>query len=133
MLPTGQLPQNSMDTSDPTAGDALQAAFEAMVLDWQDVTAHSMFGHPSYKAAGIIFALLVTEGVILTRLSVDERPVLAARFETGPFEANGQTVSKWVRVGVGPDELDGLEPFVRASHEAARSESRDVPPPANES
>lgn len=121
-----------METFDAEAGAALKSTVESIVREWQGVTVHTLFGHPSYEAGGTIFALLRTDGVVLTRLPDAERERLGARYEAGPFEAGGQTIDSWVHVPVGADDVDGLLPFLRASHAAALSESRPVPPPADE-
>lgn len=118
-----------METFDEAAGGALKVAFEEVVLDWREVTTPWMFGYPTYKAGGTIFAMVVNDGLVFTRLPDVERERLAGVYQTGPFEAGGQTIGSWVHVVVGADYLDGLVPFVRASHEAALSESRSVPPP----
>lgn len=118
-----------MKTFDSEAGDALQTNFEAHVRDWEAVTQHAMFGHPTYKAGGTIFALLRTDSVVLTRLPEDEHERLAGERNIGPFEAGGQTIETWVDVPIGADDLDEIRPSVRASHAAALSESRPVPPP----
>lgn len=105
---------------DEDAGAELKTAFEGIVLDWSDVTARTMFGCPSYQADGTLFAVLVTDGVALTRLPTDRRDELDRTFETGPFEANGRTVTAWVRVAVDDAaDLESLRPFVRASYERA--------------
>lgn len=121
-----------METFDGDAGEARKVAFDAMVADWAGVTEHAMFGHPSYKAGGTIFALLRTDAVVLTRLPDADREELAAERKVGPFEAGGQTIEQWVEVPIGADDLDAIERFVRASHEAALNESRSVPPPGSE-
>lgn len=121
-----------METFDPDEGAALKATFEAMSSEWEGVTEEAMFGHPTYKASGTIFALLTMDGVVLTRLPDDERERLAEARDAGPFEANGQTIEKWVHVPIGADDLDAIEDFVRASHRAALGESRVVPPPDEE-
>ena len=108
---------------DPEAGAAVRERFEAVVLDWPAVTAKTMFGCPSYQADRTLFAVLVTDGVALTRLPDDRRESLAASFETGPFEAGSRTVTKWVQVAVDdPSDLDDLVPYVEASYEAALAE-----------
>ena len=101
-------------------GDELKSAFESIVTDWEAVTATTMFGCPSYRADGTLFAVLVTAGVALTRLSPDDRERVEAEFETGPFQAGDRTVTKWVQVTVDDvAELDALAPHVEASYEAA--------------
>lgn len=121
-----------METFDSEAGGSLKVAFERLVADWAGVTEHAMFGHPTYKAGGTIFALLATDAVVLTRLPEDDREQLAEERDVGPFEAGGQTIQKWVHVPIGADDLDAIESFVRASHRAALDESRTVPPPDDE-
>lgn len=118
-----------METFDEGRAEALKLAVEEVVLDWQAVTTPWMFGYPAYKARETIFAMVVNDGLVLTRLPDVERERLAESYEIGPFEAGGQTIDSWVHVRVGADDLDDLVSFVRASHEAALGESRNVPPP----
>jgi hypothetical protein len=121
-----------MKTFDSEAGGALQTNFEALVRDWEAVTAQTMFGHPSYKAGGTIFALLRTDSVVLTRLPDEERERLGHKRDVGPFQAGDQTIETWVDVPIGAEDLDGISQYVRASHDAALRESRTVPTPDHE-
>ncbi len=121
-----------METFDAAQGEALNQAVEAAVSDWAGVTKPWMFGFPTYKAEGTIFALVANDGVVLTRLPDDDHAKLDDRFATGPFQAGDQTIESWVHVTLGADDLDGLVPFLRASHNAALGESRAVPPPDTE-
>jgi hypothetical protein len=82
-----------------------------------------MFGCPSYRADGTLLAVLVTDGVALTRLPSDNREQVTHAFEAGPFQAGERTVTKWVQVTVDPEDLDSLRPHVRASYESALAES----------
>ena len=105
-------------------GAGLKTAFEAEVMDWPHVTATTMFGCPSYQADGTLFAVLVTDGVALTRLPSDHRERVARTFESGPFQAGERTVTKWVQVTI--DDLAGLDslvPHIKASYESALEES----------
>ncbi len=112
-----------MQYFDEERGETLRTAFESLVLDWPGVTAKTMFGCPSYQADGTLFAVLVTDGVALTRLPADRRDALDAAYETGPFQARDRTVTKWVQVAVADvTDLDALEPYVRASYETALAE-----------
>ncbi len=40
--------------------------FEEEVLDWPEVTTKKMFGCPGYQAAGTLFAILITRGLVMT-------------------------------------------------------------------
>ena len=42
--------------------------FEEEVLGWLEVTTKKMFGCPGYQGAGNLFAFLVTQGAVLTKL-----------------------------------------------------------------
>lgn len=102
----------------------LKAAFDEAVLEWPGVTAHTMFGCPSYRADDTLFAVLVTDGVVLTRLPEEQRGEIEQAFETGPFQAGVRTATKWVQVDVVKAlDLDALLPFVEASYETALEES----------
>lgn len=113
-----------MNYFDPEAGKALTSAFEQLVLDWSGVTIKTMFGCPSYLADATLFAVLVTDGVVLTRLPSDKREELETSFDTSPFKAGKRTVRKWIQVALDdPSDLDSLRSYVRASYEFARQES----------
>ena len=115
-----------MQYFDPDAGGDLKAAFEAMIDPWPRVTGTTMFGCPSYRAEDTLFAVLVTEGVVLTKLPEDRREEIAEGFETGPFQAGGRTITKWVQITVeNSDAIETLQPFVEASYEAALAEAED--------
>ena len=107
---------------DPEAGAALQTAVDDLVLSWPAVTTRTMFGCPSYLASETIFAVLVTDGVALTRLSDADRTALEAEFPTEAFQAGDRMVTKWPTVRVTDAEaVSDLEPFLRASYEQAHS------------
>jgi TfoX/Sxy family transcriptional regulator of competence genes len=101
---------------------ALRERFEEIVLGWPDVTSRKMFGCPSYLAKGTVFGILVTKGLVLTRLSEKDRRELSNTHETTPFEANRRVIKSWIRIPVSdPEDIKELLPFVRKSHEAALS------------
>lgn len=109
---------------DKEDGAALKSAFDEIVLDWPEVDGRTMFGCPSYQAAGTLFAVLVTNGVALTRLPDDHREQVADTFDTGPFQAGERTVTKWLQVTIEDvAELDSLLPHIKASYESALQES----------
>lgn len=109
---------------DREKGVALKTAFDDLVLGWPNATATTMFGCPSYQADGTLFAVLVTDGVVLTRLHSDHRDKVEQAFDTGPFQAGDRTVTKWVQVTIEHmNDLDALAPHVKASYESALKES----------
>jgi hypothetical protein len=109
---------------DKDEGAALKSAFDERVLDWPSVTAKTMFGCPSYQAEDSLFAVLVTDGVALTRLPSEHREQVTRAFKTGPFQAGERTVTKWVQITIDDvAELDSLVPHIKASYESALKES----------
>ncbi|MUV56590.1 TfoX/Sxy family protein [Halogeometricum sp. CBA1124] len=113
-----------MNYFDKDEGAALKSAFDEVVLGWPNVTAKTMFGCPSYQAEGTLFAVLVTDGIALTRLPEDNREQVTQAFETGAFQAGERTVTKWTQVTIDDvAELDPLIPHIKASYESALGES----------
>jgi hypothetical protein len=108
-----------MQYFDASEGVALRTAFDELVGAWDGVEATTMFGCPSYRADGTLFAVLTTGHVALTRLPDAEHELLAETFETGPFRAGDRTVTRWVQVPADEASLGALEPYVKASYEAA--------------
>lgn len=109
-----------MQYFDEQAGAGLREAFDELVGGWEEeVSTVTMFGCPSYRAGGKVFAVLTTDAVALTRLPADTRAELEAELETEPFDANGRVVKKWVKVPVDGGRVEGIERYVRASYEAA--------------
>jgi hypothetical protein len=108
-----------MQNFDETAGSALREAFDELVGGWDDMSNVTMFGCPCYRASGKVFAALTADAVVLTRLPDDARAELAAEWETEPFDVQGRSTGKWVQVPVEGADLGELEPYVRASYEAA--------------
>lgn len=99
----------------------LRDAFEEHVLDWPGVTTQVMFGCPAYQVRGDLFAFLVTEGLVVTKLDAGGRHTLEQDHAAGPFEAGQRTMASWSRVPIHEvADLEELLEHVRASYEAAR-------------
>ncbi len=96
----------------------LRTGLERQVLCWPGVTAKTMFGCPCYLARGVLFAFLVTGGVVMTQLPTADADELVRRRGAGPFEAGRRLVRAWIRVPVRSGDLDAVLRFVRRSYEA---------------
>jgi len=98
----------------------VRTALEDEVLRWPGVRAKTMFGCPSYQANGILFAFLVSKGVVITRLDDASRSRLSAELHAAPFKAGQRTVRAYLEVPVERGEDIGpVLPFVRKSYEGA--------------
>ena len=98
----------------------VRKALEASVLNWPGVAPKEMMGCLVYSRGTKFFAFLVTHGLVITKLSEEDREALA---EDGgkPFTMAGRTTAKWVQLPVKTaEDLRPLLPHVRASYEACR-------------
>jgi hypothetical protein len=66
-----------------------------------------------------LFAILVTGGIILTRLSEDEKRELLKDPRAGFFEGHGRVMKKWIVINLPtPSELEHFLPYLRSSYKA---------------
>ncbi|MDD1676672.1 MAG: TfoX/Sxy family protein [Methanomicrobiales archaeon] len=101
----------------------LREKFEAIVLGWEGVTKKTLFGSPSYAAGSVNFAMLVTGGIVLTRLDEEQRDRLLEDPNAGYFAAHGRIMKRWVRISIGDvSEIERYLPWITASYAAARGE-----------
>jgi hypothetical protein len=115
-----------MQYFDPELAGGLRDAFDDLVGDWPAVSRSTMFGCPSYRADGTLFAVLVTAGVALTQLDAEERAAVREAFEAGPFSPGDRTIDSWVQVAAADaNVLSDLEPWVRESYETALAQAAD--------
>ena len=110
------------------AADAeLRERFEAEVLSWPRVSKRTMFGCPSYQAAGRLFAFLVDAGVVITHLRQSDREALSEHCEIEPFQAGERTIERWGQVAVeGEHDLRRVLPYVRRSYEEALDRASEI-------
>lgn len=103
--------------------DPMREAFEADVLLLPDVEGRKMMGCPCYMARGKMFAFLVDDAVVITRLEQMERDRLEAEHGAGPFTHGPRVMAGWARVPVEEEDLAGILPYVKRSYEAALEEA----------
>jgi hypothetical protein len=99
----------------------LRVQLEGEVLGWTGVRRRTMFGCPAYSTGDALFAILVTRGIVLTRLGEGEREELVRSAGATPFQAGSRVVRHWIRIPLtAPGDLEGILPLLRRSYEAAR-------------
>ena len=100
--------------------DPIKQAFEADVLLFPDVNARKMMGCPCYMAGSRMFATIVDDAVVITKLDDEDRERLEAELGAGPFTHGTKIMRKWSKVPVGNEEdLRDILPYVKKSYEAA--------------
>ena len=95
---------------------------EQEILSWPDVSTKKMYGCPCYKCKDKLFAFLVTDGVVLTKASEQDRTKLGQEFQIKPFQAATRTMKGWPQIPI--DETSDLERiilFIKKSYEHAKS------------
>jgi len=83
---------------------------EKEILNWPDVTTKKMYGCPCYKYKDKLFAFLVTDGVVLTKASEQDKMKLSKEFTIKPFQASTRTMKGWPQIPV--DETSNLEKII---------------------
>jgi hypothetical protein len=68
---------------------------EKEILNWPDVTTKKMYGCPCYKYKEKLFAFLVTDDVVLTKASEQDKIRLSKEFKIKPFQAATRTMKVW--------------------------------------
>ena len=100
--------------------DPIKEAFEADVLLFRDVNARRMMGCPCYMAGNKMFATIVDDAIVITKLDEEDRTRLEAEQGAGPFTHGTKIMSKWSKVPIeGEEDLRDVLPYVKKSYEAA--------------
>ena len=73
---------------------------EKEILSWPDVTTKKMYGCPCYKYKVKLFAFLVTDGVVLTKASEQDKTKLSKEFKIKPFQAATRTMKGWPQIPI---------------------------------
>lgn len=114
------LPEKAMPYYVESEAHQLREKFEEIVLGWPGVSKKLIFGSPSYVAGGTIFAMLVTGGIILTRLDDDQKSALLSGGVADYFTGHGRVMKKWIVIPVkDPSSIERYLPYITASYHAA--------------
>lgn len=101
----------------------LRSALEEVILGWPQVSTKKKFGCPSYLAGGHMFAMLVTDGIVITKLDLDDRAALSEEHGSEPCPEHKKSIKHWVRIPIYKKvDLDKVMPFVKKSYEIALQE-----------
>ena len=71
----------------------LRLLIEEEHLNWPNVTTKKMYGCPCYKNKEKLFAFLVTDGVVLTKMSEQDKIRLSKEFTIKPFKQEHRALS----------------------------------------
>ncbi len=103
--------------------EPIKEAFEADVLLFPEVNARKMMGCPCYMAGNKMFATIMDDAIVITKLDDADRERLEADFGAGPFTHGTKVMGRWSKVPIeGEGDLAPLLPYVKRSYEAALKE-----------
>ncbi len=91
----------------------IQKAFDSEVMKWKHFTSKQMMGCQCYFRGRKFICFLVTDGIVLMKLSDKDQEELKTRFGGKPFEMAGQTGRMWTTPLKSVKDLKGIMPFVR--------------------
>jgi predicted DNA-binding protein (MmcQ/YjbR family) len=95
---------------------------EKEILNWPDVTTKKMYGCPCYKYKDKLFAFLVTDGVVLTKSSEQDKIELSKEFTIKPFQASTRTMKGWPQIPVDEtSDLDKIILFIKDSYSQSKA------------
>jgi len=95
----------------------IQKAFDSEVLEWKAVTSKPMMGCQCYFRGRKFICFLVTDGIVLMKLSDKDHEVMKTRFGGKPFEMARQTGRLWVTPLKTSKDLKQIMPFVKKRYE----------------
>jgi len=101
----------------------LRLKIEKTVLSWPNVTTKKMYGCPCYKYKDKLFAFLVTDGVVPTKVSEQKKLTLSKEFLIQPFKAATRTMKNWPQIPVNEtSDLEKIIPFIKNSYNQSKTE-----------
>jgi predicted DNA-binding protein (MmcQ/YjbR family) len=100
---------------------SLRLILEKEILSWPEVTTKKMYGCPCYKYKDKLFAFLVTDGVVLTKTSEQDRIKLSKEFSIRPFQTATRTMKGWPQIPIDEtSDLTKIVPFIRNSYDQSK-------------
>src|SRR2546422_4423716 len=94
---------------DETKMAAIRKTLDAEVMKWPGVVSKGMMGCLCYFRRGKFFAVLVNDGIAVTRLDVEDRAKLSKVKGAKPFEIGGRGSSHWSQQT--PQKPRGAQPL----------------------
>jgi hypothetical protein len=80
-----------------------------------------MFGCPCYKYKNNLFAFMVTDGIVLTKVDELDTIELSKEFSIKPFQSTTRTMKSWPQIPVNKNSnLKKIIPFIKKNYEHAK-------------
>jgi len=99
----------------------IRKTFEKEVLFLDGINSRQMMGCLCYLYKRKFIGFLVTDGIVVMKLSEKDQTRLKKKFGGKPFEMGGQKGKLWVTPLKEPRDVRSVMPFVRKRYEEAAS------------
>ncbi len=96
------------------------------ILQWPEMSTSVMFGCPGYRAYGRLFAIVIDDGIILTKLPDSTREKLLESKVCAVFKTERGTVKNWLAFPF--EDISAIEfflPYLKESYDNALLETSD--------
>jgi len=95
---------------------------EKEIFNWPGVTTKKMYGCPCYKYKHKLFAFLVTDGVVLTKTSEQDKVDLSEKFKIKPFQAATRTMKNWPQIPLNEkSDYTKIVSFIKNSYNLSKN------------
>jgi TfoX/Sxy family transcriptional regulator of competence genes len=95
----------------------IRLRLEQEILSWPGVTTKKMYGCPCYKYSNKLFAFLVTNGVVLTKASEQDKVKLSKEFILKPLQAATRTMKGWPQIPIEEaSDVQKILSFIKKSY-----------------
>ncbi|TFG19260.1 MAG: hypothetical protein EU530_06675 [Promethearchaeota archaeon] len=103
--------------------ESLRIVFEKEILTWKNAEQKKMFGCPCVKVNGKLFAFLVTNGIVITRLLETQKNEVIEKFHAIPYKTQTRTMNKWVQISYrNHSDFPLILPYLQISYKNAMKE-----------
>ena len=100
----------------------LRLRIEKEILSWPNVTTKKMYGCPCYKYKDKLFAFLVTDGVVLTKASEQDKIKLSQEFTIKPFQAATRTMKGWPQIPIDvKSDFEKIITYIKNSYNKSKT------------
>jgi len=100
----------------------IRLIIEKEILSWPGVTTKKMYGCPCYKYKEKLFVFLVTDGIVLTKASEQDKMKLSKEFSIKPFQAATRTMKGWPQILVNEtSDLIKIIRFIKNSYNQSKT------------
>ncbi|MCL7416194.1 MAG: hypothetical protein M8349_09100 [ANME-2 cluster archaeon] len=101
----------------------LKSAFEKRVFSWPNITHKKTFGCPSYQTNGKTFAILVTKGILISKIDQAIKDSPSDQNQDSAIPTGKRNIEHWVRLPMKDEaEMDNIMPIVKRSSEIVQQE-----------